>query len=203
MKEKMTISADRLYQKFLRRVLFRDLSFSLSTGESLAVTGHNGSGKSTLLQILALLRSPVKGTVSYYKDGVKADDDLARSAAGFCSPALSLYEDLTVYENLAFVCGGKDRDFLMAGLEHFQLNGHENKQVRHCSSGMKQRLKFLCSSAVHPAVLFLDEPGSNLDMAGRDLIYSEINAMKENTIIILATNEEEEARLCSRRISLD
>lgn len=203
MTDKFTISADRLCQKFLRRVLFRDLSFSLSTGESLAVTGHNGSGKSTLLQILALLRSPVKGRVSYYKDGIKADDDFARSVTGFCSPALSLYEDLTVYENLAFVCGEKDRQFLMAGLEHFQLKGHENKLVRFCSSGMKQRLKFLCASAGKPAVLFLDEPGSNLDRAGRDLIYSEIQAMAEKTVIILATNEEEEARLCSRRICLD
>lgn len=194
----ITISANNLTKRFGRRTLFKDLTFAVGTGESLAVTGANGVGKSTLVQILALLASPTRGRVEWLPAQIEP-----RALTGFCSPALRLYGSLTVYENLRFAARGREAAELSAALEEFNLAGHRDKELRHCSSGMQQRLKVLCAMINEPPVLFLDEPCSNLDAAGKELVFAKIKAAQENSIVVLATNEPAEAGLCTRRISLD
>ena len=196
-----SISAVNISKRFKRHSLFSDISFTCSTGESFAVTGPNGSGKSTLLKILAKLNAPTKGTVILNVNGETVNEERIKQHIGFCSPELNLYENLTGFENLQFACGFEKKS-LAENLAAFQLEGHENKLVRFYSSGMKQRLKILCAIINRPPLLFLDEPGFALDEQGKRLIYSVIEELRENTAIILATNESDEAAICGRRIEL-
>lgn len=198
----ISISAENVSKRFQRNLLFKDISFSCQSGESIAIVGPNGSGKSTLLQILALLQTPSRGRVSYSFLGASASFESARKQMGFCSLALNLYEELTALENLSFASGISDRQILKQNLAEFQLMGHENKSVRHYSSGMKQRLKLLCALIKKPPIIFLDEPGLALDVSGKEMVYSTINKFKSGSIIILATNDAAEAALCEKRIDL-
>jgi len=197
------IEGTNIAKKFNRKTLFRDISFSLSAGQSLAITGRNGSGKSTLLRIVAGITSPSSGSMTYALNGAALERYNFFSHIGFISPVMNVYEELTGLENLRFVGGKKDDDAHLAILDRFELRGHENKAVRLYSSGMKQRLKLACCFLNDPPVLLLDEPGMNLDRKGRDIIYSYLDSVRENRIIIIATNENEEAALCRGRIDFD
>jgi heme exporter protein A len=199
-----TIQARGISKKFNDITLFKDLDFSISIGKSLAVTGPNGSGKSTLLEIAALLRMPTKGTVRYSQNESDVPSDKIHSLIGFSSFRINPYGELTGYENIMFVAGGTGKDMSRADelLDRLNLYQDRNKRVRHYSSGMKQRLRFLLAVINEPPVLFFDEPGANLDRLGKDIIYSYIISLKKERIIIIATNEEEEAGLCDERIRL-
>jgi heme exporter protein A len=111
---------------------------------------------------------------------------------------------MTGYENIAFAAAGSDKNTARADVLLKMLNLYQDrgKRVRHFSSGMKQRLRFLLAVINEPPVLFLDEPGANLDREGKDIIYNYIDSLKKDRIIIIATNEEEEAALCDERIRL-
>ena len=197
------IKSTNIAKKFNRMTLFRDISFSLSAGQSLAITGRNGSGKSTLLRIIAGITSPSSGSMTYALNGAALGRYDFFSHIGFTSPVMNVYEELTGLENLRFVGGKKGDDTHLALMDRFELRGHENKPVRLYSSGMKQRLKLACCLLNDPPVLLLDEPGMNLDRKGRDIIYSYLDSVREDRIIIIATNENEEAALCRGRIDLD
>lgn len=199
--ERVAISAVNLTKRFGRRALFQGLSFNCSEGESLAITGPNGSGKSTLLLLLAMLAKPSSGTVSW--SGIQAKGSVHSSGfIGFCSPAMNLYGSLTVYETMSFAFGANDRTFLLSALEEFGLGEHVDKEIRLCSSGIRQRLKLLCALINKPKLLFLDEPCSNLDKTGKELLFSAVDSLRVNSLIVIATNEDKEADLCGRRLEL-
>ncbi len=204
MKNQFTIQARGISKKYNNITLFKNLDFSVSTGNSLAVTGPNGSGKSTLLEIAAHLRMPTKGTIAFAENGSAVPAERIHSLIGFSSFRINPYGDLTGYENIAFVAGGGGTGLSRADelLERLNLYQDRDKRVRHYSSGMKQRLRFLLAVINEPPVLFFDEPGANLDRQGRDIIYSFIDSLKKERIIIIATNEGEEAGLCDERIRL-
>ncbi|MDR3237184.1 MAG: ABC transporter ATP-binding protein [Spirochaetia bacterium] len=198
----ITISAKGVSKRFKKSFLFKDITFTCSEGESIAVTGPNGSGKSTLLRILARLTAPSSGTVTFSLGTEIIGENKIRQSMGFCSPELALYENLTGLENLRFAAERAQDVQIARSLDKFQLKEHENKQVKFYSSGMKQRLKILCAVINRPPVLFLDEPGLALDISGKKLIYNSIESVRNNCVIILATNEADEAKLCGRRIEL-
>ena len=190
-------------KSFNRRKLFKGISADLCTGRSLAVTGPNGSGKSTFLEIAAGLRRPDKGSIELLINGspVKREDYLKH--AGFCSPRVFPYDNLTGYENILFSMKQKDRTVAADSLfERFVLTAHKDKPVRHYSTGMRQRLKFIIALINDAPVLFLDEPGSNLDETGRDAMYSMIRELRKDRLILIATNEPEERNLCDEVIRL-
>jgi len=198
------INAHKLSQKFNRSPLFSDISFSLQTGDSLAVTGSNGSGKSTLLMIAACLISPTRGSMVYKKDGREVPKGAVSEYMGFTSPLVNPYEELTGYENIAFMQKGKIKhEFAESMLLDFKLKKHAHRQVRFYSTGMKQRLKLILALLNDSPVMFFDEPGSNLDSEGKDMAYSYIQGIMGDKIVVIATNEKTETALCKRDICLD
>lgn len=122
---------------------------------------------------------------------------------GFTSPLVRPYGECTGMENLEFVLGeavsGEDTAAL---LQLFKLEGHEKKAVKTYSSGMEQRLKLISVLAKKSPFLFFDEPGTNLDRQGKDLLYEKISELKDNRVIIIATNEPEEVNLCGGVLNL-
>jgi len=200
----MLLSADRLAMRYGRRVLFRDLSFEVESGAPLAITGANGAGKSTLLKILAGVVEPAAGRVRLERDG-RAVPDLDRPlAVGFVAPYLQLYDPFSAWENLAFLAKARrlpDGETRMKEvLDRVGLAARAHDPLATFSTGMRQRLRIAAALLHDPPVLLLDEPSATLDEAGRALVDSVIATQK---IVVVATNEPEEAAKCARRLALD
>jgi len=201
------LTARGLSQAFGRRVLFRDLELDVGAGDVLAVTGPNGSGKSTLLQILAGLREATAGTVTLHHGEHAIAPQERPLQVGFVAPYLNVYDEFTARENLDFLARVR-RMRLPEGhidelLDHLGLEGRADDLVRTFSSGMKQRVRFASALLPSPSVLFLDEPGSNLDVAGRTLVEELVSRqLSRGGAVVLATNNDEEAALCDRVLLL-
>ena len=203
------ITAEHILKRFDKTIVFKDISFSLSTPASLAVTGDNGTGKSTLLEIVAGIQKPSSGKMIYESDGIGINLIQLQDNMGFSSPKINPYGELTALENLQFVFTKTDdksinncTEQLKDILDKFDLYNESNKQVKYLSSGMKQRLRLMFAIVNDPHIIILDEPGSNLDVRGKELIYKYIDTVKNQKIIIVATNQNEEARLCDVKINL-
>jgi len=199
----ISLNITSLIKKFPQIILFHNLDFCLSTGQSLAITGPNGSGKSTLLQILAGLQKPTSGEVKYLSNGNTVDFNSQQSFFGFTAPSLNPYDDLTGLENIEYVYrNDSEKGEINFFLNEFGLFQAKNKKVKYYSSGMKQRLKIICALINNPPVIIFDEPGTNLDNEGKIKVYNYLNRIKKNKILIAATNDEKEAALCDTRLVL-
>jgi heme exporter protein A len=190
------LNAQNLSKRFGTRKVFKDISFELATGRSLAVVGPNGSGKTTLLLTLLGGYTPSRGEVGFYEDDRKLDADTIRDQTALVAPYLNLYDSLTAEENLVFfkaVSGGSVTGKELNSLfERVGLAGRADDPVGSYSSGMKQRLKYAAAILKQPAFLFLDEPTSNLDDDGKKIVFDIIEEFKKTSIVVIATNEAEE-----------
>ncbi len=182
--------------------VFSDISFELRTGEVMAVVGPNGSGKTTLLMMLLKIGHPTRGDVNYYLEDNQLSEEDIRSSTALVAPYLILYENLTAEENLQFFASVSD-----AGLTGKEINGllvqvglkgRGLDLVSAYSSGMKQRLKYAVALSSKPAFLFLDEPTSNLDEEGKQLVFDLIEQHRKTSMIVIATNEREEQELADK-----
>lgn len=195
-------------KEFSRRLIFRGISFSLAGGDSLAITGRNGSGKSTLVKVICGLLSPTRGKVEYMNDANTVPVEEVRNCIGLVSPYLQLYDEFTGIENLELLSKIRsddtlDRSRMQELLSLVGLWDRRNDFVRTYSSGMKQRLKYAFAVLHEPAVLILDEPTSNLDSEGIEMVKGVVGQQKRSSILILATNDAEEATWCSAKVELD
>lgn len=192
----MEIICENLSKHFVDRPVFRNISFRISSGQAMGITGPNGSGKTTLMRIICYLLQPSQGTVSYRLNSQPLERENIYTHIGFVGPYLELYEDLTARENLQFFARMKDLtdsdERIDALLEKFRLQGREDDLVRAYSSGMKQRLKYVFALLNKPSVLMVDEPRSNLDEEGIKTVYDILSQQKKDNILIVATNERED-----------
>lgn len=203
----ISLTVTGLSKQFNRRLVFRDISFSLSQGDSLAITGKNGSGKSTLVKILCAVLSPSSGGVHYAIAGNSLSMDQVRRRIGLVSPYLQLYDEFSALENLELLSQIRSNDFAFAeraeeGLRLVGLWDRRHDFVRTYSSGMKQRLKYAFALLHRPSILVLDEPTANLDADGVSIVKRVVGQQKESAILIVATNDEDEAAWCRQRILL-
>ena len=193
------LKAVKLSKKFGQRTVFSDINLELNSGDSVAITGSNGSGKSTLLKLLIKVMRPTKGEVVLLADGKALDENDFRINVSFVSPYLNLYDQLSGEENLNFFAAvrggnitGKELEFL---LEKVGLAKRGLDLVATYSTGMKQRLKYALALSNKPKFLFLDEPMSALDDGGKEIVKKIIDELREQCVIVLATNEKEEYAL--------
>ncbi len=202
----MILIAKQLKKVFNRRVVFKDISFEVKSGEVLSITGPNGSGKTTASKIICGILTPTAGEVALYNGSGKIDRDEVHQHIGFVAPYLELYGEFTALENLQIESRARK---LKTGdekaLEILQLVGlfnRRNDELRGFSSGMKQRLKYAAALLHDPAVLVLDEPTANLDTAGIDMVYSLVERFRKDRIVVIATNDNEEASLGDVKVVL-
>lgn len=194
--------------RFGARVLFRDVSFELVGGESLAVTGPNGSGKSTLLRILAGVLRPARGRVRLRYGERAVRDEERPLCTGMVAPYLNVYDGFSARENLAFIARARRLEEgasrIEAMLELVGLRDRADELVQTYSSGMRQRVKVAAALLARPPVLLLDEPTTNLDAAGVQMV-SEVAARhtRDGGVLVVATNVAEEAAACDRTIRVD
>jgi heme exporter protein A len=203
MNQSAQITVDAVSKRFGRNRLFHSLSFSLETGESIAITGSNGSGKSTLIKILMGLIVPDKGKVTSFINGAPLSREAALVHSGASMPEMNLYGYLTGEENLLFAQTDKNSQENDRLFNLFGLIVQKDKEVTLYSTGMKQKLKYITAVINRPPFIFLDEPTSNLDREGRRALFQHLETLRPSSIIVIATNSEEEGSFCSGSLSLE
>ncbi len=190
----MILETENLGKNFGRNRIFRDLSFRVDRHTPTVILGGNGSGKSTLLRILAGQMLPSEGKVTYQKKGkLITEDNLFRHIV-WVSPAIETIEEMTLKELLRFHASFRtltisERDFL----DHLQFTKVRNRQIRHFSSGMKQRLQLgLAFYDSWADLIFLDEPTMNLDDFYTDWYHNEMVKQLDKRTVIIASNQKKE-----------
>ena len=181
----------------------RNASFSVGEGEVFGLIGPDGSGRTTLFRILCTLLLPDSGTVTVC--GYDAVNQMAeiRKRVGYMPGRFSLYEDLTVRENLEFFATlfGTTVD---AGYDtiksiYSQIERFEHRRAGALSGGMKQKLTLCCALVHAPSVLFLDEPTTGVDPISRKELWDMLGTLKSRNItIVAATPYIDEVRRCER-----
>ncbi len=201
----MMVTIDKLVKRFGDFVAVDNVSLTVERGEVFGFLGPNGAGKSTTIRILCGLLGPTSGaaTVAGFRVGIEAEE--IRRNIGYMSQKFSLYDDLTVEENIDFYAGlysvptaeraeRKEYVLRMAGILE-----KRSEITQRLAGGWKQRLALGCAILHKPPVLFLDEPTSGVDPIARrqfwDLIY-DLSAAG-NTIFV-TTHYMEESEYCHR-----
>ncbi len=194
-------------KRFGDRSVLAGVSGQLRPGVVLVVTGPNGAGKSTLLNILSGLIRASRGVVSYRDGRGELPRERWFSVLGVAAPDMAVYEELSAMENLRLFTrlrGLRRSDTSLAALlQELGLAPREHhRPVATYSSGQKQRVK-LAQALVHtPPVLLLDEPSSNLDAAGHELVASLLAQRRPTTAIAVATNDPREMAWGDEEIAL-
>lgn len=183
-----------LEKKYFNKLIFRGVNFKLNDGDSLAVIGRNGSGKSTLLKIISNLIKATSGKIILRENSCEIKKENYFQHIGFSGPYLNLYDELTAFENLEFFLRLKNTDKynkekIESILKKVNLHYCRNEFIREFSTGMKQRLKLAFSLLNEPKLLIWDEPQSNLDLEGMELLNEIISEQVTKGIIIIATND--------------
>ena len=180
-----------------------DVSFAVEKGELFGLIGPDGAGKSTIFRILTTLLLPDKGTASV--DGLDTLKDFRkiRGRVGYMPGRFSLYQDLTVEENLNFFATlfgttlSENYD-LIKDIYH-QIEPFKTRRAGKLSGGMKQKLALCCALVHKPEVLFLDEPTTGVDAVSRKEFWDMLKMLKAQGITILvSTPYMDEADLCDR-----
>ena len=179
------------------------LSFSVGKGELYGIIGPDGAGKTTLFRILATLLLADKGTASIAGFDAVKDYRAVRQRIGYMPGRFSLYQDLTVEENLQFfatVFGTTIRqNYHLIEDIYRQIEPFKHRLAGKLSGGMKQKLALSCALIHKPEVLFLDEPTTGVDPVSRKEFWGMLLRLKQQGITILvSTPYMDEATLCDR-----
>ena len=200
-----TVVTDGLVKRFGDFVAVDHVSLEVARGEIFGFLGPNGAGKSTTIRILCGLLAPTGGRAMVNGFDVARDPESVKRNIGYMSQKFSLYDDLTVEENIEFFSGvyGVPRELRAARRDYaLRMAGLEEKRgsmTRLLAGGWKQRLALGCAILHEPPILFLDEPTSGVDPIARrmfwDLIY-QLSA--QGHTVFVSTHYMDEAEYCHR-----
>ena len=201
----VAIEARHLTRRFGAFVAVDDVSFDVRAGEVFGFLGSNGAGKSTTIRMLCGLLKPASGTALVSGLDVGRDPEGVKRRIGYMSQKFSLYERLTVDQNITFFGGiyglsadrfAKRRDFVldMAG-----LRGRERTLTGELSAGWRQRLALGCAILHEPPIVFLDEPTGGVDPLSRRQFWRLIDDLSQRGVAVLVTTHYlDEAEHCHR-----
>jgi ABC-2 type transport system ATP-binding protein len=199
------VVVQNLTRRFGSFVAVENMSFRVKRGEIFGFLGPNGAGKSTTIRMLCGILEPTSGTAIVGGRDVRDDPDSVKEQIGYMSQRFSLYEDLTVEENIDFYAGiyGLGGDRLAQRkrwvLEMAALEGKEHSLTRTLSGGWKQRLALGCAVLHEPPILFLDEPTGGVDPVSRRNFWNLIYDLSSRGVTIFVTTHYlDEAEHCNR-----
>jgi ABC-2 type transport system ATP-binding protein len=201
----VAIDVRGLGRRFGAFVAVQDLSFTVKQGEIFGFLGANGAGKSTTIRMLCGLLSPTSGTALIGGTDVSRNPEAVKRTIGYMSQKFSLYEALTVEQNIRFFGGIYDiprarfeerRAFV---IEMAGLKGRENTLTRDLPGGWRQRLALGCAILHEPKIVFLDEPTGGVDPLSRRRFWDLIGDLSRQGVTVLVTTHYlDEAEHCHR-----
>jgi len=205
-----TILVEGLTKRFGDFTAVDNISFDVKEGEIFGFLGANGAGKSTAIRMLCGLLEPTGGRALVGGFDIGRDPERVKTTIGYMSQKFSLYEDLTIEENIAF-CGrvyGMSREAIRERQEWVMditsLRGREKSLTGTLSGGWKQRLALGCAVLHRPKIVFLDEPTSGVDPIMRRRFWELINELSlQGVTILVTTHFLEEAEYCNDIIMIN
>ncbi|HZG82590.1 MAG TPA: ABC transporter ATP-binding protein [Brevibacillus sp.] len=199
----VAIQCEQLTKRFGQRVAVNSLTLSVPKGSIYGFLGPNGSGKSTTIRMLCGLLTPTSGSGTVLGFDVMTQSEEIKQRIGYMSQKFSLYEDLTVEENLDFYAGvyqltSSQRKQRKAELiEMAGLKGREKQLAGSLSGGWKQRLALSCALLHNPELLILDEPTAGVDPVSRRIFWDVIHELaKQGITVLVTTHYMDEAQTC-------
>jgi ABC-2 type transport system ATP-binding protein len=199
------IVVDKLTRRFGAFVAVNGLTFDVRRGEVFGFLGANGAGKSTTIRMLCGLLEPTSGRALIDGVDVGKDPERVKRRIGYMSQRFSLYELLTVDQNIAFygalygLTGQKFADRRRFTLEMAGLIGREKDLARDLSGGWRQRLALGCALLHEPPIVFLDEPTGGVDPISRRVFWRLIDELShQGTTVLVTTHYLDEAERCDR-----
>jgi ABC-2 type transport system ATP-binding protein len=199
------IRTEHLSRSFGALVAVRDLSFEVRRGEIFGILGPNGAGKSTTIRMLCGILDPTGGSGTVVGFDIIRQAEQIKQHIGYMTQRFSLYEDLTVVENLAFYAGlygvARSRRARRIGevLDHIDLAERRHQIAGTLSGGWKQRLALACATIHEPPLLFLDEPTAGVDPVSRRDFWEQIYELAaRGTTAVMTTHYMDEAERCHR-----
>ena len=204
-RDESVIEVRRLTRRFGKFYAVRDVSFEVRRGEVFGLLGANGAGKSTTFRMLCGLLPASEGSLRVAGFDLRRAAAIARARIGYMSQKFSLYENLTVRQNVDFFASvyglaGEGRTARIdRTLEEFELRPFSGRLSGELSLGFKQRLAMACALLHEPEILFLDEPTSGVDPMARREFWERISALaRAGVTVMVTTHFMEEAEYCDR-----
>ena len=203
--EPPAVVLDRLTKRFDSFTAVDSVSLSVPRGQIFGFLGPNGAGKSTTIRMLCGILEPTSGSGSVAGFDIATQPERIKENIGYMSQRFSLYEDLTVDENIAFYGGiyripaprMKERAEWVVGMAG--LSGRRNSRAGELSGGWRQRLALGCAILHEPAIVFLDEPTSGVDPLSRRAFWELIRGMAaDGMTVFVTTHYMDEAEYCDR-----
>ncbi len=197
----IAIEVSGLSKSFNGREVVHDLSMTVKRGTIYGFLGPNGSGKTTTIRMLCGLLTPDSGQGTCLGYDIRRDADKIKRRVGYMTQRFSLYQDLSVRENLEFVArlyGIRDAPgAALAMINRLGLNGREEQLAGELSGGWKQRLALGACTLPNPQLLLLDEPTAGVDPKARREFWNEIHALAADGLTVLvSTHYMDEAERC-------
>ncbi len=208
---KNVIEVDKLTKEYKNLKAIDNLSFEVFEGEILGLLGPNGSGKSTTINCLLSLLTFSSGKIKIFNQEMRPDANDIKEKIGVVFQDVSVFDELTVYENIEYFCGLyiKDKNIrkkcIEEAIELVGLEKFKKYYPKQLSGGLLRRLNIACGIAHKPTLIFLDEPTVAVDPQSRNNILDGIKKLRDNGATIAYTTHymEEVEILCDRVIILD
>lgn len=199
----MSITIENISKSYNKVKALDDISFAVNPGELFGLIGPDGAGKTTLFRILTTLLIADKGKATVAGYDVFKEYKAIRNHVGYMPGRFSLYQDLTVEENLNFfatIFGTTiEENYDLIKDIYVQIEPFKNRRAGKLSGGMKQKLALCCALIHKPKVLFLDEPTTGVDPVSRKEFWEMLKRLQQKDITILvSTPYMDEAALCDR-----
>ena len=205
MQTENVITADELTKKFGDFIAVNKITFKVHKGEIFGFLGANGAGKTTAMRMLCGLLMPTSGAATVAGYDVYKQNELIKKSIGYMSQRFSLYEDLTIKENIRFYAGiyglsdKQIKDKSNQLIQQLHLQGEEKTLVKSLPLGWKQKLAFSIAIVHDPAIVFLDEPTGGVDPITRREFWALIYEASERGItVFVTTHYMDEAEYCNR-----
>jgi ABC-2 type transport system ATP-binding protein len=197
----IVIDVHHLTKKFDGKAVVRDLSMQVKRGTIYGFLGPNGSGKTTTIRMLCGLLTPDEGDGTCLGYDIRTETDKIKRQVGYMTQRFSLYQDLSVRENLEFIARiygiAKPAAAARAAIERLGLSGREEQIAGELSGGWKQRLALGACTLPSPQLLLLDEPTAGVDPKARREFWNEIHALAADGLTVLvSTHYMDEAERC-------
>lgn len=198
-----SVKVENLTKRYGETIALNEISFEVETGELFGFIGHDGAGKTTLFRILTSLLIPDGGSACVEGYDVVKEYKKIRNICGYMPGKFSLYQDLSVEENLNFfatIFGTTlKKNYSLIKDIYSQIEPFKTRRAGNLSGGMKQKLALSCALIHKPMILFLDEPTTGVDAVSRREFWEMLKRLKAGNITILvSTPYMEEASLCDR-----